>query len=133
MGFLESLFLGILQGITEFLPISSSGHLVLGETFLKLDVEKLKLFDVVLHLGTLTAIIIYFWKDFCGLIKGFLAFLHLYKTAPHIEMYQRLIGYIIIGTFPAVIIGVLFGDAIDYLFRKQRQSYWCKKLVNGLC
>ena len=117
MGFLESLFLGLLQGVAEFLPISSSGHLVLAETYLHLDVEKLKVFDVVLHIGTLTAIIVYFWKDFCGLIKGFLAFLRLYKTAPHIEMYQRLIGYIIIATIPAVIVGLLFGDAIDYLFR----------------
>jgi len=109
--------LGLLQGVAEFLPISSSGHLVLAETYLHLDVEKLKVFDVVLHLGTLTAIIVYFWKDFCGLIKGFLAFLRLYKTAPHIEMYQRLIGYLIIATIPAVIVGLLFGDAIDYLFR----------------
>jgi len=117
MGVFEALFLGLLQGITEFLPVSSSGHLVLLETYLHLDVEKLKLFDVVLHLGTLTAIIIYFWKDFCGLIKGFLAFIGLYRPAPHIKMYQSMIGYLILGTIPAVIIGLFFGDSIDYLFR----------------
>jgi len=117
MGLFEALFLGLLQGLTEFLPISSSGHLVIVETFLKLDVEKLKIFDVMLHLGSLSAIIIYFWKDFMGLVKGFLAFLRLYKTNPHIQIYQKLIGFLIVATIPAVIIGLLFGDSIDYLFR----------------
>ena len=59
----DALILGILQGITEFLPISSSGHLLIGETFLGLPSMTLKSFDVVLHLGTLMAIIFYFWKD----------------------------------------------------------------------
>ncbi|MBN1495066.1 undecaprenyl-diphosphatase UppP [Candidatus Peregrinibacteria bacterium] len=117
MGIFEALFLGLLQGVTEFLPVSSSGHLVITENYLNLDVENLKIFDVMLHLGSLSAIIIYFWKDFIGLIKGFLAFLRLYKTNPQIKEYQQLIGYLIIATIPAVAVALLFGDGIDYLFR----------------
>lgn len=117
MTFLDALILGLLQGITEFLPISSSGHLVLGEALLGLNVEALKSFDVAVHIGTLAAIIIYFWKDFVGLIMGFLSLLRIVKKKKKYEEYQKLVGYIVIGTVPAVIVGLLFGDAIDYLFR----------------
>ena len=63
MSLLQSALLGILQGITEFLPISSSGHLVVAETFLGLHVDGLKDFDVMLHMGTLFAILIYFRRE----------------------------------------------------------------------
>lgn len=117
MGFLEALFLGVLQGITEFLPISSSGHLVIGESILGLDVEALKSFDVAVHMGTLVAIIIYFWKDFVGLIMGFLSLIRVVKPRPKHEEYHKLILFIVIGSVPAVLIGLLLGDAIDYWFR----------------
>ena len=96
MTFFEALFLGILQGITEFLPISSSGHLVLMETVFGLEVAELKSFDVVLHLGTLLAILLYFWRD---LIQP--------KYWP----------WLVLGSVPAVIVGVLFEDLIDATFR----------------
>jgi len=117
MGILEALFLGALQGVTEFLPISSSGHLVIGESLLGLDVESLKSFDVVVHLGTFAAIIIYFWKDVVGLFKGFFSYIGLMKKSPANKEYQNLIAYIIIGTIPAIIIGLSMEDAIDFLFR----------------
>ena len=68
MTILEALILGIVQGVTEFLPISSSGHLVLGEELLGLEVANLKAFDVVVHLGSLLAILGYFWRDVWGMI-----------------------------------------------------------------
>lgn len=117
MTFLDALILGIVQGITEFLPISSSGHLVLAESVLGLDVEALKSFDVAVHIGTLAAIIIYFWKDFVGLIMGFLSWIGFGRKSDKHKEYQKLIGYIVLATIPAVIIGLFFGDAIDYLFR----------------
>ncbi len=112
----HSVFLGILQGITEFLPISSSGHLVLAEYFLGLKVETLKSFDVVVHMGTFFAIIAYFRKDVWELIKAF--FLLIFGKLKVSDPYAKLIFYIVIGTIPAAIIGILFEEPIDQMFRK---------------
>jgi undecaprenyl-diphosphatase len=70
---IEAVFLGIVQGLTEFLPVSSSGHLLLGQYFLGLDQARFGLsFDVALHLGTLVAVLVFFWQD---LVRMALAFL----------------------------------------------------------
>ena len=71
MGFLSSIFLGLVQGIAEFLPISSSGHLSLFQHFFGLTEAGL-FFDVLLHLGTLIAIFVYYWRDIVNLVKAFL-------------------------------------------------------------
>src|SRR3989338_157595 len=110
MEWTDSLILGILQGITEFLPISSSGHLVLGEHFLGLQVETLKSFDVVVHMGTLLAILVYFWRD----VKGM--FLALFKMRTD-DPYFKLIGFIILGTLPAVFVGLFAEEWLDSNFR----------------
>jgi len=117
MGIFDALFLGVLQGIAEFLPVSSSGHLILGESILGLDVESLKSFDVVVHIGTLTAVVVYFWKDVVMLFQGFFAFLGFYKINSHVKESQKLILYIIVASIPAVLTGLFFEDAIDFLFR----------------
>lgn len=115
MEILDSVILGILQGITEFLPISSSGHLILGEEWLGLNVEMLKSFDVVVHIGTLLAILVYFWKDIWGMLKAIgRLFVGRLKLR---DPYARLIFFIIIGTIPAVIVGLFFEDLIDSTFR----------------
>lgn len=108
MTLFEALLLGIIQGITEFLPISSDGHLVLAEAFFGLQFETLKGFDVVLHAGTLLAMVIYFRTD---LIKLF-------------TQNRRLLGYIILGTIPAVIAGLTLEDWIDATFRDTRMVLW---------
>ena len=71
MDFLSSIFLGLVQGIAEFLPISSSGHLSLFQHFFGLTEAGL-FFDVLLHLGTLIAIFVYYWRDIVNLVKAFL-------------------------------------------------------------
>ncbi|MFH1284929.1 MAG: undecaprenyl-diphosphatase UppP [Candidatus Peregrinibacteria bacterium] len=115
MNFVDSLLLGILQGITEFLPISSSGHLVLGEQLLGLNVGTLKSFDVALHFGTLFAIIVYFRKDVWEMLKALgRMFLGRFSKS---DPYAKLILFIIIGTIPAVIAGVLGEEWIDSVFR----------------
>ena len=101
MSILQSLILGIIQGITEFLPISSSGHLVLMETIMNLEVETLKSFDVALHVGSLLAILIYFRKTIIKIL-----------TKDH-----KYIAYLLIGTIPAVIAGFTLEDRIDQIFR----------------
>lgn len=113
MTILNAFLLGAVQGVTEFLPISSSGHLVLGEVFLGLDVENLKSFDVAVHMASLLAIFVYFWKDAWGLIK---AFFGLFVGGKKNE-YTSLVWFIIIGTIPAVIIGFTLEDHIDEAFR----------------
>jgi undecaprenyl-diphosphatase len=96
MSLLHAFLLGLLQGITEFLPISSSGHLVLAETFLKLDVEKLKDFDVMLHIGTLFAILIYFRREVFEV-----------KRWP----------LLVLASIPAALVGIFLEDPMDSLFR----------------
>ncbi|MFC1750764.1 undecaprenyl-diphosphate phosphatase, partial [Pseudomonadota bacterium] len=99
----------IVQGITEFLPISSSGHLIIVEKFMELPVEDLKGFDIAVHFGTLAAIFAYFWKDFAGLFQS------LVKKDD--KKNHKLLSYMIIGTIPAVIIGLFLGDLLDLHFR----------------
>lgn len=110
MNFWEALILGIVQGITEFLPISSSGHLVLGETALGLQVADLADFDVTVHVGTLVAIFIYFRADFARLFRAFF-------TGKWRSPEGKLIGQLVIGTVPAVLVGLIWGDQILAFFR----------------
>ncbi|HCW32612.1 MAG: undecaprenol kinase, undecaprenyl-diphosphatase [Candidatus Peregrinibacteria bacterium GW2011_GWE2_39_6] len=100
MTLFQSFLLGLLQGFTEFLPISSSGHLVLLESILKLKVDELKSFDVALHAGSLVAIMTYFWKDLWGLLKNW-----------------KLGAYILVATIPAVIAGFTLENWLDEIFR----------------
>jgi undecaprenyl-diphosphatase len=96
MEILDAVILGAVQGVTEFLPISSSGHLVLGESILGLEVENLLSFDVAVHVGTLVAILAYFWKDFIGLIRN-----------------KQLLGLLVVGTLPVVAIGFGLKDFFE--------------------
>ncbi len=96
MSLAEAVILGIIQGITEFLPISSSGHLILVESILKLEVSSLKSFDVTVHVGTLLAILIYFRKDLLD---------------------ARRFPWLILGSIPAVLVGFFLEDFIDSIFR----------------
>ncbi|PIR55566.1 undecaprenyl-diphosphatase UppP [Candidatus Peregrinibacteria bacterium CG10_big_fil_rev_8_21_14_0_10_36_19] len=112
MDLFQAFLLGALQGVTEFLPISSSGHLVLGEHFLGLNVESLKTFDVAVHVGTLLAIFVYFRVEILNLIKA-LGKLCCGKKDKDVMM----LNYIIIGTIPAVFAGLFLEDFIDGLFR----------------
>lgn len=114
---LQAVILGIIQGLTEFLPISSSAHLLLvpwifGWHHLGLE------FDVALHIGTLLAVLIYFRRDFLQLIVDL--FRSLSRTPPAAAEKStdaRLAWAIVIGTIPAAVIGGLFGDALEEAFR----------------
>ena len=127
MNFLDAVILGILQGVTEFLPISSSGHLIIGEKLMKLNPETLKQFDIAIHFGTLLAILIYFRKDILNLIASFVLFckeiLAKYNLVDKFQLNdaqkknKKLLGYLIVGTVPAIIVGALFSDKIDEIFR----------------
>lgn len=100
MEFWEAILLGILQGLTEFLPVSSSGHLVLMQNLLNIEEESILFFDVMLHVGTLISIFLVFYKDILNLFKP------PFKT----------MGLLILATLPAAIIMLLFSKQIEGLF-----------------
>ena len=104
MTIIEAIILGIIQGLTEFLPISSSGHLVLSQVILGIQIPGND-FEVFLHIGTLCSILVVFNND----IKNILSTLSSKET-------QRFILMIFVGTIPAVIIGLGFKDEIEKLF-----------------
>jgi undecaprenyl-diphosphatase len=115
MSELEALLLGIVQGLTEFLPISSSGHLIIvpwlqDYTFLLENPEFNKTFDVALHAGTLVAAIAYFRREVVALTRGFLAALRQRSVS---TPDQRLSVAIAVGTVPAVIAGAVGSSFID--------------------
>jgi len=128
MTLVEAIVLGVLQGLTEFLPVSSSGHLILAESFMKLNVETLKSFDVAVHFGTLLAIFIYFRRDFAHLIRGcanlingsISLILHRKdRSAKKKEGLEstKMIGYLAVATVPAVLVGAFFSDFLEAQFR----------------
>lgn len=105
MSLFHALLLGAVQGLTEFLPISSSGHLVLVQHLLHLQGDSLS-FDVLLHFGTLLAVVVALRRDLIHLL-----------TRP----FDRLVGLLIISTIPTVAIGLIFEKPLSLFFiREQR-------------
>jgi undecaprenyl-diphosphatase len=110
----NSIILGIIQGVTEFLPISSSGHLVLFRDILGFKTGYDLSFDAVLQLATGLALVVYFWKDIWSLITSFFKMILNKPT----EIKERtLIFAIILGTIPALIGGLLLEKQMDTIFR----------------
>ena len=107
MTYLSSVLLGLVQGLAEFLPISSSGHLSIAQNLLGLNTEIPEFFDVLLHLGTLVAVFVAYWRDICDmvaeLIHGVGDLVH--GTTPRqVPPARRLILLIIVGTLPLFIL-----------------------------
>jgi len=111
----HEIILGIVQGLTEFLPISSSAHLVLVPGMLGWEEPPLGL-TVMLHLGTLVALLIYFRDDILGLILGALG------QRPDPAASRRVIRFLVIGTIPAVIAGLAFGGFFEDAFQRPYES-----------
>ncbi len=108
MIYLIAIFFGIIQGITEFLPISSSGHLLLMHNFFDLPVSNEMAFDVALHLATLMSVVLCFWKEIVLLIRSFIL-----SFSGKKDEYSRTSWLIILATIPAAILGFLFDDLIE--------------------
>ncbi|MBI3983797.1 undecaprenyl-diphosphate phosphatase [Candidatus Microgenomates bacterium] len=106
MQIIEALVLGLLQGVTEFIPVSSSGHLVLAEQLFNFEVSGF-VFDAVLNLGTIAALVIYFRQDLGRMIKGVFSGGH----------DRRLAWLVILGTLPAVIAGIFLQSFTESAFR----------------
>ncbi len=108
MTVLEAIILGIVQGLGEFLPISSSGHLVLAQNMLGMQEPSL-LMTVLLHVGTLAAVLVVFWRDWWAMLKN--------------PFKSNAFWMLVLATLPAVAVALLFGDAID-LFFADRTMHW---------
>ncbi len=116
MTILQAFILGIIQGITEFLPISSSGHLVLFPHLVGWEIpqDQVFVFDVLVQLGTLIAVIVYFRKDIWGITR--ITFTSIWKPNLYSRPEVRLGRYLLIATLPAVVIGFLFKDTVEAAF-----------------
>ncbi len=115
---LQAIVLGIVQGLTEFLPVSSSGHLLLGQYFLGMDQDRFGLtFDAAIHTGTVAAVISYFWRD---LLRMAGAFLRSLRGPNFEERDQRMAYLILVATVPAGIVGLLFQG----FFENEVRSPW---------
>ena len=111
MGFLEAIFLGLVQGLTEFLPVSSSGHLALVQKLFGMKDVPL-MFDVLLHFGTLFAVFAAFWKDILAMLLEFgrmVSSLFGRSDSKKMPLARRLVMLIIVGTLPLVLTVFLSG------------------------
>ena len=119
MTYWTAILLGLVQGAAEFLPVSSSGHLSILQNFLHIGLtEDQLLFDVLLHLGTLAAVILAFWNDVRTLFSEGLCMVHLRKLRRGQKpdrLKRRMILFIILGTLPLLAV-VFIKDAVESLY-----------------
>jgi undecaprenyl-diphosphatase len=113
MGLLQALILGIVQGVTEFLPISSSGHLVLLQAALGWDAPSL-VFDTTVHLATLVAVVAVFWRDLIRLLTAW--WQGLCRRQPFQTIDSRLAWFVILGTLPGILVGYFLEETFESLF-----------------
>lgn len=129
MEIIKAILFGIVEGITEWLPISSTGHMILLDEFVKLDVSEsfYSMFQVVIQLGAILAVVVLFWKDFFPLGRkdnpkplggsGLAAWVKKDRL--------NLWGKILVACVPAAVVGVLFNETFEALF----YNYWCVALA----
>ncbi len=108
MNWIEALILGILQGLTEFLPVSSSGHLELGKALFGIHSAESLTFTVVVHAATVLSIIVVFWKDIAILFKSLFTFKN--------NEQNRYTLKILLSAVPVVILGLLYADELEQMF-----------------
>jgi len=110
----QAIILGIIQGVTEWLPISSSGHLVIAQELLDLPARENLLFDLVAHLGTLVAVCVYFRKELMRIVRSM--FTAKASRGPDREALRMLGLLLLIGTVPVAIVGLLLTEVIEDVF-----------------
>jgi undecaprenyl-diphosphatase len=116
MSIIDAILLGIIQGLTEFLPVSSSGHLVLFQKIFGIE-EPALLFDTMLHAGTLVAVFVVLWKDIWAILK---------------KPLQPLTAYLILATIPTVIFALIFRKQIEGAFETGEFLGFCFLITSAL-
>lgn len=114
MELIKAIILGVIQGATEFLPVSSSGHLVLGSHILGFSEQGI-VFDVMLHLGTLMSVMVVFRKELLLMVQAPFSWLR-GEADEDIRFYLLWDVYVVIATIPAVLVGLFFKERIELLF-----------------
>lgn len=112
---LQALVLGLVQGVTEFIPVSSSAHLVLVPAYLGWDRPGLA-FDVALHVGTLVALVIYYRRDLAAMVIAVIR----PDSTPHHEVYRRLFRLLALASLPVAVVGLAFRSRIEAAFESPR-------------
>jgi len=121
---LEAILLGIIQGLTEFLPVSSSGHIELGKYLFGVEVKDDLLFSLFLHLATVLSTIIVFWKDILQIIKDLLKFQWNAST--------RFVFYIIISMLPVLVVGLFFKESVEAFYNGNIAFVGAMLIITGL-
>lgn len=131
MNYIQPVILGAIQGLTEFLPVSSSGHLILIPTLLGWDLKGLD-FDVFLHFGSLIALLLYFYKDWYKMFKSMVSDIYTGKIISFATQKSetRFLTFIIIATFPVVIAAFLFDSLLESAIRKPLYVAICMLAVS---
>lgn len=112
MNTLHAFILGVIQGLTEFIPVSSTAHLLIGQHLLGLPADDAMFsFLVIVQLGTIVSLIVFYWRDLLHLVQAFFA-------RPFSTQENRLAWYIVIATVPALLAGYLLKDAVETLFKQ---------------
>jgi undecaprenyl-diphosphatase len=112
MTILQAILLGVLQGLTEFLPVSSSGHLALAESFFGVESPGVT-FEVFVHFGTALAVVIFFWKRVIAVVASVVRWVF---RLPHEADNARLGFHLLLGTIPAGVVGFLLEDRVEAAF-----------------
>ena len=123
MGWLEAVVLGIVQGLTEFLPVSSSGHLAIGSDLFGINGEENLTFAIVVHTATVLSTIVVLWNEVSILFKGFFSFKWNEPT--------QMVAKILISMIPVAIVGLFFKDQVEKLFGSGLLIVGCMLLVTA--
>ena len=118
MSLLQAFILGIIQGLTEFIPVSSTAHLLIGQKVLGLPAnDAMFSFLVLVQIGTIISLFVYFWKDLISILVDTLKNLGGLRDFPSLPDNAKMGWYIMIATVPALLAGYLLKDAVEALFR----------------
>ena len=123
MSWFEAIILGLVQGLTEFLPVSSSGHLAIAKALFGIETHDLA-FEIIVHTATVLSVIVVFWKDIVKLLEGLFKF----KMNPE----TRYIILLVISMIPVFIVGVFFKDKVEALFGNGLTVVGCALIVTAI-
>jgi undecaprenyl-diphosphatase len=124
MSWIEAVVLGLIQGLTEFLPVSSSGHLAIAGTFFGLTGEENLAFAVLLHVATVLSVIIVLWSEISGLFRG------VFSLHPNEE--KKTVSKILLSMIPVGIVGLFFKDKVEELFGSGLLLVGCMLLLTAV-